>query len=185
LISGDNREDRSDLTRLTQAMAAPPEKRFAELSKVIDMDRVIRMIAMEVILNHWDGYALHRNNYRLYHDMDKDRFMLIPHGMDEALGGMIKAPDRTLYPYFRGRLAVAIRSTEEGKSRYAELARDLVKNSYDFRSLTNRVNELSACVRGAVVERTLGRAPFYDQAVEELKATIAARGAYRQQQVLE
>lgn len=185
VISGDGREDRSDLIRLTHAMAQPREELFAALEKVLDVDRFIRMIALEIILCHWDGYALHRNNYRLYHDMDKDRFMLIPHGMDEALGGQSWLVDQSITPpTLKGKLAVAIRSTPEGSARYLAAVKELATNYFDVRLLTNRVNTLSASVRSAMQEPASMQTGYYDQLVQRLNAFIAARGASLKQQVL-
>jgi len=39
---------------LQRTMNLPEKERLAALEKVLDVDRFIRMLAMEVVLCHWD-----------------------------------------------------------------------------------------------------------------------------------
>lgn len=82
--SGDRPDDRSDLRRLANAANEPdPAKRWAQLNRLLDMDRFISFLAMEIMTCHWDEYAMNRNNYRLFHDLETDRMIFIPHGTDQ------------------------------------------------------------------------------------------------------
>ena len=40
---------------------------------------------MEIVTNHWDGYANNRNNFFVYHDPTTDKLDFIPWGPDGAL----------------------------------------------------------------------------------------------------
>jgi spore coat protein CotH len=72
--SGDKPEDQSDREALVKAAFEPDaKKRLARLEQVLDLDRFLSFLAMEVMLCHWDGYAMNKNNYRLYHDLDSNR----------------------------------------------------------------------------------------------------------------
>jgi hypothetical protein len=77
--------DRSDLTRLFAAAdAASGDSFLATAGEVLDMDAFLRFVAVEALVDQGDGYAYNRNNYRLYRDPARDRFYLLPWGMDQA-----------------------------------------------------------------------------------------------------
>src|SRR4051812_41302183 len=81
--SGEDPDDRSDLKRLVQAMKEPdPAKRLARLEQVLDVQRFINFAATEAFMVHWDGYCLGGNNYRVFHDVSRDKMVFIPHGLD-------------------------------------------------------------------------------------------------------
>src|SRR5262245_25507105 len=42
------------------------EERFRKLEKLLDLDRFLAFLALEVITWDWDGYPMNRNNYRIY-----------------------------------------------------------------------------------------------------------------------
>src|SRR5262245_54747502 len=63
-----------------------PSARYEKLEKLLDMDRFISFLALEVITCDWDGYPRNRNNYRLYHDPRRDKLTFIPSGMDQMFG---------------------------------------------------------------------------------------------------
>src|SRR5262249_40050587 len=44
------------------------DERFKKLEKLLDMDKFISYLCLEIITCDWDGYPLNRNNYRIYHD---------------------------------------------------------------------------------------------------------------------
>ena len=37
-------------------------------------------MVLEAITWDWDGYPMNRNNYRIYHDPEKDKITFIPSG---------------------------------------------------------------------------------------------------------
>src|SRR5437667_5914751 len=115
--SGDDPQDQSDLQRLAAAASEPdPVKRIASLERVLDLDRFISLIAMEVMTWHCDGYAMKKNNYRVYHDLDTDRMVFFPHGLDQ----MFWEPNGLILPRMEGGVARAVVQTPEGRRRYLE-----------------------------------------------------------------
>ena len=81
--SGDHPNDQSALKTLVSAAQEPDRsKRFARLEQALEMDRFITFLAMEVLLVHWDGYSMNVNNYRIFHDLDSNRLVFLPHGLD-------------------------------------------------------------------------------------------------------
>jgi spore coat protein CotH len=59
-----------------------PVERWRRLPEVLDVDAYLAHCAVEMFIGHTDGYAMNRNNYRLYHDPVTGRFTMIPHGLD-------------------------------------------------------------------------------------------------------
>jgi len=144
--SGDFREDRSDLEGLLAASAVPkaPE-RWVRLGQVLDLDRFITLLALEVLMCHWDGYALNRNNYRLFHDRETDRMIFMPHGLDQMFDwppGRFPA-DGPILPPMRGVVAQAVISTPQGRTRFLERLGTLCTNQFNERTITHRVQELA------------------------------------------
>lgn len=79
--------DRSDLAALGEMLALPAtEENWAAFEDKIDVDRTLRMLAAEVVVQHWDGYFWYPNNYRIYHEPSTDRWTLLPWGTDQTFG---------------------------------------------------------------------------------------------------
>ncbi len=79
--------DCSDLSPVVSALAAPADQLVARLGAVVDLEAFMRYWAMEVITDHWDGYANNRNNYYFSHDPTSDQFQFIPWGIDALFTG--------------------------------------------------------------------------------------------------
>lgn len=144
--SGDNPEDQSDIERLLAAAVIPEaDQRWNQLGQVLDLDRFITMLALEILTCHWDGYGLNRNNYRLFHDLGTGRMIFIPHGLDQMFDwppGRFPA-DGPISPAMRGLVAQAVMSAPQGGSRYMERLGELSTNLFSAPAVTNRVWELA------------------------------------------
>jgi spore coat protein CotH len=62
----------------------PPEKLEAALSPLLDIDGVLKFLAIEMALVNTDGYWTRASDYSIYQD-PKGQFHVIPHDMNEAL----------------------------------------------------------------------------------------------------
>ena len=72
----------------------PPDKLEAALSPLLDIDGVLRFLAVDNALVNTDGYWTRASDYSIYQDV-KGRFHVIPHDMNEALineGGRGRGP---------------------------------------------------------------------------------------------
>lgn len=77
--------DRSDLLELAELLAQEPSEAIAEqVESLLHLQPVMRMLATEVLLGHWDGYFYSANNYRIYHEPSSGRFALLPWGIDQT-----------------------------------------------------------------------------------------------------
>jgi spore coat protein H len=75
--------DHSDLLPIAQVLENSPDATLvADLSPYVDVDRYLTFWAMEIITNHWDGYANDHNNFYIYHDPITGKLDFIPWGVD-------------------------------------------------------------------------------------------------------
>ena len=114
--SGGKPDDRSDLRRLAEAAQEKNlTNRYARLSRVLDVDRFLNYLALDMLMCNWDGYGLNRNNYRVYHDPDSDKMVFMPHGLDQMFGVMRAGTDMPIMPQMQGLVARALLETAEGR----------------------------------------------------------------------
>jgi spore coat protein CotH len=181
---GDEPWDDSGLKSLAAAMREPnPTRRLARLERVLDLDRFLSFVAMEVITCHWDGYAMNRNNYRVFHDLDSGRMVFMPSGMDQMFGTGRVGPRTPILPEWDGALVRAILQSPEGRGRY--LARLAQLNETVFRgdAVLKRVDELAAVVNPVIVEIGRLAALRHVFEVQRLKGRIADRQDSLEQQL--
>ncbi|MBI4662091.1 MAG: CotH kinase family protein [Verrucomicrobia bacterium] len=174
--SGDFPDDRSDLVRLTEAaMQTDSAKRWQQLSQVLDMDRFLSFLALEVMTCHWDGYGMNRNNYRLFHDLKAGRMVFIPHGMDQMFGVFRSSPASPIEPAMEGLVANAVMTTPPGRRLYLERIASLRTNLFLEAKLTNRVAELARRIRPTLAAYAPELAEQHDAQVMRLVHRISER----------
>lgn len=76
---------KEDLRALAQALdAAQPDDTACDLlASLVDLDEYVTFAATEMYLAHWDGYAWNTSNFMLYHDIEGQRFVFLPWGIDQ------------------------------------------------------------------------------------------------------
>src|SRR5262249_43945595 len=147
------------------------------LSQVLDIDRFISFMALEIMTCNWDGYCLNRNNYRLFHDLDTDRMVFMPHGLDQ----MFDFPrgrypvDGTIRPMMKGLVARAVMSTAEGPRRSFARMTQLQTSLFQEDDLIARVQQLAQHIRPTLAAYDLGLAQQHDWAVSSLSERIRQR----------
>ena len=174
VTSGDNPRDHSRLRALRAAVTdRDTTNRFARIEQVLDVDRFLSFLAMEVIQCHWDGYAMNRNNWRIYHDLDSNRMVFFPHGLDQMFGVARAGPDVPIFPHMQGLVATRILQTPQGRQRYLARITQLYTNVFNAPDLLKRVDELAAVVQPAIAQS--GDASSHQWEVSHLKDRIAQR----------
>jgi spore coat protein H len=132
-------QGRGRLKRLgAAALEKDPSKRWADLQAVLDVDRFIRFMALEILLSHRDGYCLARNNFKLYEDVDSGLMIFLPQGMDQLFG----VTELTWKPHMVGLVARAVMDSPEGQRRYEDQFKALFKTALDPELLTDRIAQL-------------------------------------------
>ncbi|MGE3808967.1 MAG: CotH kinase family protein [Gemmataceae bacterium] len=170
-----NKDDVAAHADLKALLAACREqdknKRFQTMEQLLDMDRFLSYLALEVLLWDWDGYPLNRNNYRIYHDPQRNKLVFIPSGMDQMFGN----PGSGLFANFNGLVARSLLETPEGKKRYLARAEEIMKNSFKAEARVKRLDELQTRVLPALKSVDPGHANGYPNDVKRLKDAILHR----------
>ena len=79
-----NPDDRRDLWDIVDLAQEPSRRGFyAASQELVNWDEVLTMMATEIYIGHWDGYAPTRNNY-FFHLDDTGRLSLLPWGTDQT-----------------------------------------------------------------------------------------------------
>jgi spore coat protein H len=182
--SGDKREDRSDLRRLVESAVEPdPANRWRRLNQVLDVERFLSFMALEIMTCHWDGYGMNRNNYRVFHDLETDRMVFMPHGMDQMFGVFRSSPTSPIEPPMQGLVARAVATTPEGQRLYFARIATLRTNVFIEEKLTNRVYELSRRIRPTLAAYDPNLASEHDAHVAYLCQRIVERARYISEQL--
>jgi hypothetical protein len=83
----DDPESWAALMRLCQVLnTTPADTLEAALAPILDIDGTLRFMAVEMAMANPDGYWTRASDYNMYRDT-AGRFHLIPHDVNEALGG--------------------------------------------------------------------------------------------------
>ena len=153
-----------------------PVVRMGALEKHLDLDRFVSFIAMEMMVWHWDGYLMKRNNYRLYHDLDSNRAVFFPHGMDQ----MFWNPTGKIPPGAEGLVAQAVLGAPSGAELYKSRVSWLTTNVFLAATLTNRIHQLHERIRPVLMAMDPDRAAQHDSSVRNLTRQVAQRAAFLQ-----
>ncbi|MEZ4403693.1 MAG: CotH kinase family protein [Kofleriaceae bacterium] len=135
--------DCSDLDPVVAALQAPDAQLEARLGAVVNLDEFIRYWAMEVITDHWDGYANNQNNYFFYHDPTSDQLAFIPWGIDALFTGRARST-RPLSVFACGSLAWRLYSVPSTRARYLATVRDLLATVWNEPAILAELDRMQA-----------------------------------------
>jgi hypothetical protein len=103
--------DTSDLASLIAAASEPISTFYTDVGQVLDWKEVLAAGAAQAIIADWDGYFGGSNNYKLYHELTRDRFVMLPWGIDQTFGVTADVPDDPL-----AKLNYSIDGTNSGRT---------------------------------------------------------------------
>ena len=177
LLSGSGEDDQGDLKTLAAAAREPDlQKRWQRLEKLLDVERFLSFMAMEVMACHRDGYCLARNNFRIYHNLDTDRMVFFPHGMDQLFGKF----DAPIEPRMNGLIARSVLETSEGHQQYRQRLVFLLTNAFDVPTLTGAADRTLAKLRAVL---PASEARVLEGEVATVKERISRRRADLERQL--
>jgi spore coat protein CotH len=166
---GEPGPDHADLQALAVACRLPDLAQRAErLEKLLDVDRFISLVALEVMTWHWDGYGMHANNYRAYHDPDSGKITIMPHGMDQMFGNVGGPID----PPSAGLIARRMFQMPQYRERYYARLAELREKVLVPDELDKRVDELVARLKPVLEESDRGLARRVAENAKSLKAQM-------------
>jgi spore coat protein H len=124
--SGDEPKDRSRLTALAAAAELKDlNARRTALEQTLDVERFLSFMALEVILSHWDGYSLGRNNFRIFHDREANRMVFLPQGLDQTF----QPRNIAAVPAMSGLVAKSVMEVPEFRQRFRARQMELLTNT--------------------------------------------------------
>ena len=153
------------LLGVAQALQKPDDELVDALSSVLNIDRYITFWALEVLVNHLDGYSSDRNNFYVYFDpTDGDRAVFIPWGADKTF-----IADSSFDGYLTADLPRRLSRIPAMATRMENELGRLLDTVWDETALLRSIDHYSAQVKSAEQDDN------YDTEVEVLRAWVRNR----------
>lgn len=150
---------RADIVALAKVIREAPAAEFAsQVGAQFELNTYIKSVALDTILGYWDSYAYFLNNYYLYHSPATNKFIYIPHGMDQL---QYSAPTTVM-----GRLLQRIRAIPALRSQF-DSEQAALKSAWPAAVLVARIDEVAA------VLRTATRGPRTDQDLNNFESNYS------------
>jgi hypothetical protein len=188
----DNQKSWSDLMRVTRVLnETPPAKLESALQGVLDVDGVLKFLAIEVALVNTDGYWSRASDYNIFQD-PKGVFHIVPHDVNEGLGtggggfgrrgggggaelDPLVAADDPSKPLYAQLLAVP-----SLRWRYLGYVRDIAEQHLDWKTLGPRAEQLQALIVEDVKAdtRKLYSTEQFESGMASLQSFVERRRAF-------
>lgn len=167
-IGGREKHDPANLAAVVDAARSRDLKKLAE---VVDLERFISFMAVEVMLCHWDGYTSNIKNYLLYHDLDTNRMVFIPHDLDQLL----QDSNRPVLPRTKGMVARAVLSDPAMRTRYLVRFGEIYSRHFVVPTLTQRIDGLVQRLAPGLSTYDAGLARSFAGTAQRFKTRIINR----------
>ncbi|MEJ5258637.1 MAG: CotH kinase family protein [Anaerohalosphaeraceae bacterium] len=156
LKTNENKADHTALFRLLEVLNKCPDETFPqEIEKVLDVDQVLRYLAVSVMIVHLDNYIGMGHNYYLYET--NGRFTILPWDLNMTFGtfgmGLVRDAadfyiDEPVINFFESRpLVYRLLSYPPYRERYRQYLKDLLDGPFAEGVLEERIDRLAALVR--------------------------------------
>ncbi len=137
--------DCSDLDSLVDALQSDKASFVNAISSTLDLDSFVTYWAMEVIADHWDGYANNTNNFFFYHDPSSDKFHFIPWGIDALFEGRTRST-RPNSVYACGSLAWRLYDTPQTRDLFLNKQRELLDRVWQEERIGTEIDRMEALI---------------------------------------
>lgn len=179
--SGDFPKDHTRLAALAAAtQVADLKDRRLALEKTLDVERFISFMAVEVIVSHWDGYSLGRNNFRIFHDRATDRMVFLTQGLDQTF----QPRNIAALPVMSGMVAKAVMEIPEFRDRFRAREAELLTNTFRSEIWVKRLREVAASVQRQWPEAASQNSGSYIQHAASYRRRIQKRLAALQDELM-
>lgn len=172
---------RTDISAMAELMDSDNEAFLDRLEGFLDIDAFMRFWATEVLIGHWDGYTLQRNNFYLYRNPDSKKFYFIPWGTDSAFGDTnpIKT-DTTLASVYAGSvLSRRLYEQPESQAKYRAVMGRMLDDAWNAEELLHDVDRLEDMIS----EHVILPAPVFSKSLNKMRAYIATKGKLVQKEI--
>ncbi|MBN1692880.1 MAG: CotH kinase family protein [Dehalococcoidales bacterium] len=165
LKTNENNPDYSALFHLLEVLNNEPDETFVEeIEKVLDVDQVLRFLAVSAALVHLDNYIGMGHNYYLY-EVD-GKFTIIPWDLNMSFGGFGVGIDRSSTIDFlideptSGAVAdrplvARVLAVPAYLEAYHSYLTELINGAFSAEIIASRIDELAAMIRPYVKADTL------------------------------
>lgn len=176
LMNGKGAKNFTDVKAVVNACRNPdPAKGWQRLAQVVDIDRFLTFMAMEMMTCHWDGYCSNRNNYRFYFEPRSGKMVFLPGGMDQMFQDpsfrVVNAPMNSL-------VTRAVMSNPQWRSRYRQRVTQLRKLFVPADPLLKRADENHRRLRPVLMAMGPSHAVNFDHHVNDFKRRLTARANF-------
>jgi CotH kinase protein len=165
--------DCSPLDAVATALAAPDAQLPGALGAVLDLPQFTRYWAMEVITDHWDGYANNQNNFYLYQEPSSGRLSFIPWGLDALFSGR----SRTTRPYSVfacGALAWRLYDVDATRGTYLSTVRALLGSVWNAPAILAEIARMEALIAPFVAP---SEASAWAEELGKVRSFVSGRAA--------
>jgi spore coat protein CotH len=159
LKTNENSPDHSALFRFLEVLNKCPDETFpTEIEKVLDVDEVLRFLAVSVLIVHLDNYIGMGHNYYLYENDGK--FCVIPWDLNMAFGTFGMGPNRggvgnvdlyidepTTGPFTERPLVTRLLEHKPYLEKYHKYLEQLLKGGFAEGVIEARIDELAGLIR--------------------------------------
>lgn len=185
VVSGEAQDSHPGLERLIEAVrGGTRSNRWERLSAALDVDRFAALLAMDTLICNWDGYAMNRNNWRVFHDRSTDKMVFMPHGLDQLFGfGRRMGIDASIEPSARGQVARVFLSLPEGRKLFHRKLVELRTNVLDPDRIATRIREVEATLQPTLEAYSPGLAAAHASRVQDLIERVRRRAENVTQQL--
>lgn len=174
LMSGDRRvyelktneaaDDYSDLAHFISIVNTTPDSSFAaEIQRVFNVNKYLRIMAVDAAVGSWDNYWYLKNNYYLYHNSATGKFEFIPYDYDNTFGiwwnGIEQGVDwgtRDVYTWGNQNearpLTERILEVPEFRARYSYYLNELARRTSYYFPIFSRIDSLHTMISQAAEE---------------------------------
>ena len=139
------------LIHLTKVLNSTPiDKLEAALTPILDIDGVLRFLAVDNALANYDGYWVRASDYNIYLD-PKGKFHILPHDINETFGGGGPGPDPLVGLNDPSKpLRSKLLQVPALRARYLQYMRDIATKWLDWKNLEPLVTKYHALIAAEV-----------------------------------
>lgn len=166
LKTNEEKNDYSDLAYLINFFEHATDTKFQqEIEDYLNVDGVLRSLAVDVLTGNWDDYWFNKNNFYLYNNPTTNRFEFIPYDYDNTFGiwwdGIYSGMDWGLrdintwgHPDEYRPLTHRILSIEEYRNRFNYYVNRYLDEVFNSDALLGKINLLKLMVEDAAEDDT-------------------------------
>ncbi len=166
------------LAQLSAALELPDDQLLPTLQQLLDLPAFLRFWAVEVLINHADGYSGNANNFFVYVAPDSGRVHFVPWGPDLAfVDHSFEGADAPSAVLCRSRLARRLYQHPQGQKQYLAALKSVADAVWDVQAIQSEIERMTQLIAPVVAHdvRTPNPALSVPKAVAAMQGWVAGR----------